>query len=271
MSEPALRTRAGIRGRQIAALGVAVVLAVVMLGLGVWQMSVYVTQGRNTLIERSHRPPVSLNRQLDSGLPIGDLYGLPVRLDGHYLAQPPVLVGSSPPYRVVSAFVDHSRIVPVVRGSVASLDATIPPAPAGTVSLVGILMPSESTSTGSAPSGAPSGWLNGVRIERLAQGWPTGVTAGFVTLDAATARAEQLQPASVTFPNDASGHAQNFGYAIQWWVFAIFAMVMGIALARSFGRGSDDSDPADAGGPRESAAGEDPSANDAGGPAASTG
>ncbi|MDA8437945.1 MAG: SURF1 family protein [Propionibacterium sp.] len=260
MSEPTLRSRAGIRGRQIAALTVAGMLAVVMLGLGVWQMSVYVTQGRNSLIERSNRAPVALNQQLDSGLPIGDLYGLPVRLDGHYLAQPPVLVGSSPPYRVVSAFVDHSRIVPVVRGSVPSLDTAVPPAPGGSVSLVGIMMPSESTSTGSAPPGAPSGWLNGVRIERLAQGWPTGVTAGFVTLDAASARVEGLEPAIVTFPNDASGNAQNLGYAIQWWVFAIFAMVMGIALARSFGRRSDDADLSDAGTRPEAVSGEDAAA-----------
>ena len=245
MSDPTLRVRAGVRGRQVAALAVASVLAVVMLGLGVWQMSVYVTQGRNTLIDRSHRAPVSLAHQLDSGMPIGDLYGLPVTLEGHFLAESPVLVGTTPPYRVVSAFDDHARIVPVVRGTVSSLDATVPPVPSGTVSLVGIIMPSESTSTGSAPSGAPSGWLNGVRIERLAQGWPTGVTAGFVTLDAAGARSEGLQPASVTFPHDASGNAQNLGYAIQWWVFAIFAMVMGIALARSFARRAEGEDPAD--------------------------
>ncbi len=243
MSEPTRGSRAAVRGRQAAALGVAGVLAVVMLGLGVWQMAVYVNQGRNGLIERSRRAPVSLARQLDSGVPIGNLYGLPVRLEGHYLTGTSVLVGTRSPYRVVTAFDDHSRIVPVVRGTVASLDVTIPTAPTGTVTRVGILLPSESGATGAAPSGAPSGWLNGVRIERLAQAWPPGVTAGFVTLDAAGSAAEGLRPARVTFPSDASGHAQNLGYAIQWWVFAIFAMVMGIALARSFGRRRPDDEP----------------------------
>lgn len=236
MSEATLRARAGVRGRQAAALIVAGLLAIVMLGLGVWQMSVYVTQGRNGLVERSRRPPVALAQQLDAGLPLGDLYGLPVSLRGHYLADPSVVVGTTPPYRVVSALSDGGRIVPVVRGTVGSLDAAIPAPPTGTVSLTGILMPSQSSATGSAPSGAPSGWLNGVRVERLAQAWPTGVIAGFVTLDSAGARADGLSPAAVTFPSDASGHAQNLGYAIQWWVFAIFAMVMGVALARSFGR-----------------------------------
>lgn len=229
---------ASVRLHQVLTLGVATVLAAVMLVLGVWQMSVYRNQGRNSLITRSERPPVSLTARLDAGTPIGDLYGLPVTLEGHYLDQPSVLVGSTPPYRVVSAFADHSRIVPVVRGTVPRLTSAVPAPPTGTTSQVGILMPSETDATGVAPSGAPRGWLNGVRIERLAQSWPAGVTAGFVTLDAAGAARNGLQPAGVTFPTDASGHAQNLGYAIQWWVFAIFAMVMGIVVARSMGRRS---------------------------------
>lgn len=237
MSAPAAGgRRTAVRLRQALALAVAGLLALVMLVLGVWQMSVYRTQGRDSLIARSQRPPVPLAARLDAGTPIGDLYGLPVTLQGHYLDRPSVIVGSTPPYRVVSAFDDHSRIVPVVRGTVSSPAVEPPPPPSGALTQVGILMPSETGATGTAPSGAPSGWLNGVRIERLAQDWPAGVTAGFVTLDRADAARNGLAPAGVTFPSDASGHAQNLGYAVQWWVFAIFAVVMGIVIARSLGR-----------------------------------
>ena len=237
MSSTSAASRPGsVRLRQAVALTVASVLALVMLVLGVWQMSVYRNQGRDSLITRSQRPPVSLAQSLDGGMPIGDLYGLPVTLQGHYLSLPSVVVGTTPPYRVVSAFDDHSRIVPVVRGTVDSLSATVPAPPAGSVTQSGILLPSETDATGGAPAGAPTGWLNGVRIERLAQGWPAGVTAGFVTLDAGGAAQNGLEVAGVTFPSDASGHAQNLGYAIQWWVFAIFAVVMGVVIARSLGR-----------------------------------
>lgn len=217
------------------ALGCGLV-ALVMLGLGVWQMSVYRNQGQESLIARSQQPPVSMSQQLASGVALGSMYGLQVTLHGHYLQQPAVLVGSTPPYRVVSAFSDGSRVVPVVRGTVANLDSMIPTVPRGTISQTGILLPSETQATGTAPSGVDSQWLPGVQIERLAQQWPLGVVSGFVTLNQSDAAAQQLGAATVTFPTDASGHAQNLGYAMQWWIFAIFAVVMGVVFVRTVGR-----------------------------------
>ena len=236
MSRTGHRRPASVRLRQGVALGVASVLALVMLVLGVWQMSVYRNQGRDALIARSQQPPVPLSQRLDSGTPIGALYGLQVRLRGHYLDLPPVVVGDAPPYRVVSAFQDDSRIVPVVRGTVPAPGADVPAPPSGEVSVAGVLMPSETGPGARAASDEPTGALSGVRIERLAQDWPVGVTAGFVTLNPADAARDGLRPATVTFPQDTSGHAQNLGYAIQWWVFAIFAMIMGVVVARSLGR-----------------------------------
>ncbi len=225
-----------VLGRQLVVGAVTLVLVVVMLCLGVWQMSVYRHQGRLHLEERSRQAPVPLSTYLSRGNSIGSLYGLPVTMTGHYAQDAAVLVGTAAPFRVVSPFVVDGHVVAVVRGTVTSVTAPLPSTPSGTVTRTGILMPSESTVTGQVPTGAPSGALPGVQVERLTQRWPTGVVAGFVTLQ--TPDAEGLAAAQVTFPDDASGKAQNLGYAMQWWVFAFFAAAMGVVVIRSIGRRS---------------------------------
>lgn len=236
--DPAGSRRRGVRFKQVLVAAATVVVMLVMLGLGIWQMSVYLHQGRQHLIERSHQAPVPITTSLEGNTPLGDLYGLQVTMSGHYLPHSSALIGAQPPYRVVDAFAVGSRVVPVVRGTVGSLTASIPDTPQGTLAQTGILMPSESSDGSTPPSGAPSSMLTSMNVERLAQSWPEGVIAGFVTLNSDQATAQHLAPATVTFPDDASGKAQNLGYAIQWWVFAVFAGAMGIVFIRSLGRRS---------------------------------
>lgn len=230
------RAGAGVRMRQTLVLALAAVLAVVMLVLGIWQMSVYRTQGTRVLQQRADRAPVSLDAQLAQGQQVGSLYGLQVRLHGSYLAQQPVLVGTAPPYRVVSPFRDGQRIIGVVRGTVPSATASIPPAPSGTIDQTGILLPSEGA--GGSASTTGTAIQPTMNLERFAQAWPSGVLAGFVTLSASDSRAQKLGVQTVHMPDNATGRAQNLGYAMQWWVFAIFAIGAGVAVARSMGRRS---------------------------------
>ena len=68
----------------------------------------------------------------------------------------------------------------------------------------------------------------------LAQQWPQQLIPGFVTLGAQDAAAQGLTQASVKLPGG-EGSAQNGGYALQWWVFAAFALGMSIKLAHSLG------------------------------------
>jgi len=62
------------------------------------------------------------------------------------------------------------------------------------------------------------------------------------TLDAATATAQGLAPATVTLPSG-EGSWRNSGYALQWWVFALFALGMSIRFAQTMGRRSRGSSP----------------------------
>lgn len=222
--------------RQTLVLVVAAVLAAAMLVLGIWQMVVYRSQGKESLEARAAIAPVSLDTELDAGAAPGSLYGRQVTLRGSYLTQPPVLVGIAPPYRVVSALRDQNRVVAVVRGTVPSLTSRVPAAPTGVVEQSGVLLPSEGSSTDPLPTGAPASMLASVNLERLAQTWPEGVLPGFVTLSASAAKAQGLDAATVTLPDDASGRAQNLGYAMQWWVFAVFTVAMGLVISRSIGR-----------------------------------
>lgn len=222
------------RTRQILVLALATLLAIAMLVLGIWQMSVYRTQGTRVLQERANRPPVSMDAQLAAGVPVGDLYGLQVTLHGSYLATKPVLVGTVAPYRVVMPFRDGTRIVGVSRGTVPSLTAAVPPPPTGVIDQTGIMLPSENKGTAATDTGTTP--MPVVNLERLTQTWPSPVLPGYVTLSASESSTQHLGPQTVKMPDNANGRAQNLGYAMQWWVFAIFAIVAGIAVARTMGR-----------------------------------
>jgi cytochrome oxidase assembly protein ShyY1 len=164
-----------------------------------------------------------------AGAAVADGYGRPVTLTGRYLEDTQVLVpltGQPGSYRVVSALrLPNGDVVPVVRGVVTSLPAPGPPP--GDEAESGLLLPSEE-----APAGdLPAGQLSSVRIPTLAQQWPGPLVSGFVTLSAADADAQGLVPAPVELPQ-ASGRLRNGAYALQWWVFAAFALGLAIRMAR---------------------------------------
>jgi surfeit locus 1 family protein len=118
-------------------------------------------------------------------------------------------------------------VVPVVRGMVPTLEAA-PPPPTGTVSEVGVLLPSEDD----APSGSSSELsIDAVRLPVLAQQWSGQLVGGFVTLSTADAVAQGLTPATLALP-EAKGRLRNGAYAFQWWLFAAFALAMAIRMAR---------------------------------------
>ena len=52
---------------------------------------------------------------------------------------------------------------------------------------------------------------------------------------AESARSQQLAAAEVALP-DARGRLRNAAYALQWWCFAAFTVVMAVRIARDIGR-----------------------------------
>jgi surfeit locus 1 family protein len=218
-----------LRLRQALTILVGLVLAGVMVLLGLWQLDVYQAQGQAQASRRASQPPVELSAVAQAGAAIADGYGRAVTMTGTYLPDVQVLVplAAQPgSYRVVSALrLADGDVVPVVRGVVAGEAAPTPPR--GNEAENGLLLPSEE-----APAGdLPAGQLSSVRIPTLAQQWPGPLVSGFVTLTAADATAQGLAPAPVELPQ-ASGRLRNGAYALQWWVFAAFAVALAIRMAR---------------------------------------
>lgn len=215
------------RLRQAGAILIGLFLATVMVLLGIWQLDVYQSQGAAVSAQRAAQPPVALTTVAPAGAAVTDGYGRSVALGGTFdgsLQQLLPVPGRADRYRVLTALRQaDGSVVAVVRGLVAGDSA--PPPPPGVQQLTGVLLPSEETGRGSA----------GVVLPVLAQTWPGPLVSGFVTLSPAAASAQQLEPAPVALPQ-ASGRLRNGAYAVQWWLFAGFTVVMALRIARDIGR-----------------------------------
>lgn len=218
--------------KQTGVLSLGVLIAAAMVVLGVWQLDVYRAQGEAAAQRRADLPPVALSAVAPVGGVVRDGYGRAVTFSGRYEPGLQLLVPSPGGFRVLTGLrLDDGSVVAVVRGLV-----PVPHAPApGTerVTRSGVLLPSEEA----APPGTttPPGQTPAVRLPTLAQSWPGPLANGFVTLDPASADAEGLKPVPVDLP-EAKGRLRNGAYALQWWVFAAFAVGMSIRIARDVGR-----------------------------------
>lgn len=221
--------------KQIGVVLVGLVLAGVMVTLGVWQLNVYNAQGREQAQQRAAMPPIPLGSVARPGQEVGDGYGRTVRFTGRYdpSLQTFIAIADRPgQFRVLTALrLPDGGALPVVRGVVTGRRA--PAAPSGEVTQTGVLLPSEGTDRQAAPQAAPST----VALASLAQSWAVPLVNGYVTLDAGEARRQGLAPASVALPSS-HGRLRNGFYALQWWVFAGFAVLMGVRMARDLGRAS---------------------------------
>lgn len=231
-------SRASLLAKRIGVVFVGLLLAAVMVALGLWQLGVYTAQGRQQAQQRASAAPVPLQSVARPGQEVGDAYGRQVRFAGTYdpRLQTLVALGSGNRYRVLTGLrLPGGGILPVVRGMVSGRQAPKPPA--GRVTGTGILMPSEgSDSRDRRPGGRPTA----VVLPALAQKWNGSLINGFATLNPAESRAQSLQPVIVQLPS-ANGRLRNGFYALQWWVFAGFAIWMGVRMAQDMGRNPDGS------------------------------
>lgn len=225
------------RLKQAGVLLVALVIATGMVRLGWWQLSVYRDQANGYALERAAEPARPLLEVAPAGELPYDGYGRTVTFAGRWSDQPQYLVPvpeRAGHYRVLTALVQvDGSTVPVVRGEAAlpGPDPRPPAPPAGEQQLTGLLLASEPTVDGATP--AP-GQLASVRLPELAQDWPPPLVNGVVTLDEAGARASELAQAQVVLPSG-EGQLRNGGYALQWWIFAGFGLLLAGFIARDIG------------------------------------
>jgi cytochrome oxidase assembly protein ShyY1 len=123
-------------------------------------------------------------------------------------------------------------VVAVLRGWVADVDEAADAPPTGEVRVDGVLQPGE-TFYRSAPV-RPDGLLLTISDEALREVWGGDLRSGVVVLES-----ERPRPAAAPVPvpptvrsADVSFPLQNFFYAIQWWVFAAFAVFVWVRWLR---------------------------------------
>lgn len=220
-----------VHTKQALAVTAGLVVAVVMVMLGLWQMSSYEESTRDVSAERAAEPAVALADNVAADGVVADIYGHRVTASGKYLPQDQVLVGTGDPLRVATVFLmDDGRHVTVVRGAV-SPGSEVPPAPEGEQSIEGVfLAPDKPYTGGQTDAEHPT-----LRIQELAQDWPAPLIAGYITLPEDASAAQGLTKASLELP-EAEGSPTHRGYALQWWVFAAGAIAFGLYAARGFAK-----------------------------------
>jgi surfeit locus 1 family protein len=253
--------RNALRPRWLALLALVLLVCVAFSWMGSWQLGVARDKGAEQArreVVRSPRVPVEQVLQPQQGFPVvAD--GRRVDVRGRYDPGRHVLVsgrlqhGVSGWWVVTAVRTSAGAWLPVVRGWVASpADATASASrvPTGPVRLEGVLQPddppaeatgsdagsdaasaaaSDGAPDGGTPAGAAPRRLAALDAAELVNLWGPPIYNGFLVLTAeqATGTAPpgpQRVPPPTLRP---SGLAwRNVAYAVQWWVFAAFALVL---------------------------------------------
>ena len=235
--------KTALQPRWLALLALVVVVCAVFGFMGSWQLGVARDRGAEAA-QRAARaqPPVPVGQVLEpqQGFP-ATADGRRVLVNGSYDASRQVLVAERlqrgrPGWWVVTALrTDAGGWLPVVRGWVASPDDATAHAsgvPGGPVSLTGVLQPDDPPAD--RATDLPDGQLAEVDAADLVNRWGTPIYNGYLVLTTEQAVATAAQPERVPAPTVvAQGIAwRNVAYALQWWVFAAFVVVLWWKMVR---------------------------------------
>ena len=224
----------------------AVVLVVVTACtvLGLWQLGVARDEGhKQAVASASQLQPAPLQQvtQAHSAFE-AEFSNRPVTVTGTYDDARTILVvdrrlGDRAGSWVVTPLVTDGGTVAVLRGFVEGLPSTPPAAPSGVVTVAGSLGPTESPRPGAA---LPAPQRRSVDLAALVNEWPgdlynvivlasgeteatSGDTSGAAPVAAiATPGLTRVPPPDVDTPLN----LRNAAYAVQWWVFGLFAVWM---------------------------------------------
>jgi cytochrome oxidase assembly protein ShyY1 len=212
--------------RWLAALAVLVlfVVAAVVAGRWQWQRTQDILAAERAAAAQAL--PIEQLVQVGAELPAAAM-GHPVTLAGAYdpalqSAIPSRTHHGAPGVWIVTGLrLETGSVVAVLRGSLPNADAPGAVPPAGPVVVTGVVQPDESFYADSAA-------LTSIVNDRLAKAWGTTLLPGFVTLQSQDPQASPapspVQPTMTT--DNVAFPLQNFFYAFQWWIFAVFAIAL---------------------------------------------
>ncbi|WP_170219360.1 SURF1 family protein [Nocardioides litoris] len=220
-----MRTR--LTSRLLAAHVLALVLVTAAALLGWWQLQVWRAERQAAAVDLTQADPVPLTDLMgpDDGFP-GESVGQPVTLSGTWLDQGTVLVEGRPRagerglWVVTPLEVEPGSAVPVVTGWVPDR-ADAPAPPQGRAEVAGWLQPPDGQ-TGAVDDDPTDDVLPQLRIADLVQRVDDDLYSAYVIsrdgIDGLPAAELAELPGVTTFTG-----AQNFLYAVEWWVFGGFA------------------------------------------------
>lgn len=242
--------------RWLGAFGLALVLAAGCVFLGDWQWDRHEQRlARNALVTGNYdRPPQALDAVLGGDatrLPPGTEW-TPVRLTGRYLSDATVLLRNRPldgrpGYHALVPFETGDGVVlwldrgwlPI--GATGSAPDDVPAPPPGEVTVTARLRPSEPESRRSAPAGQAHTITPDALAGTLAGALPAGGGATVVTGAYGVLGAEQPAPADapLLLPEPEIDEGPHLSYALQWFVFALGALVgFGVLIRRTAADGA---------------------------------
>ncbi|MGY5764014.1 SURF1 family protein [Brachybacterium sp. DNPG3] len=234
--------RVALRPRYLGLLALMIAATLVCGLLASWQWD---RAHRSMLSEAaksalSQEDATELTDVLETGGAVtNDLDGLTVTVTGSFAADEQVLVadrsidGRDAVIVVTALHVtleDGTEVrLPVARGWIAREDVTgadggidrslVPAAPAGEVTVVGLLEASEAASAGIEDGLAPE-----IATPQLVNVWGSPMYSGYV---GQTSAAEGLQPMPAAESSFSRGlNLQNLGYAAQWILFGVFFLYL---------------------------------------------
>ena len=201
------------------ALTILLVVAIVAFGaLSVWQW-------QRAQRDREEAAPVPASDVFTSGQPLGtSSYGTPVTASGTYDAAHQLLVKHGASWWVVTPLRTDGEALPVARGVVSSPDdPVVHDVTSGTVTVTGFAEPFDGDPGTS--SSLPTGQAD--RLTSAALSLPYDAAGGWIALTAQQpAPAVAFTPVTPPFgpSTGAPLRLQNLSYALQWLIFAGFAL-----------------------------------------------
>ncbi len=238
--------RTALKPRWLALLAVVIAIIVGFTMLGLWQMNVARSSDeQDAATVALATPPVELTQvarphTLLDASSSGRMVNASGRYDStkQFLVGPRQLDGRQGWWVVTPLVVDSTgALLPVLRGLVTD-PAVVPPAPTGVVTVTGMLAPGESPPDRTVET--PSGRMTKLNLAALVNSWTEDLYSGFV-FATAESPAPNLGPMlRVPPPHFGSGGIgwRNLAYALQWWLFAAFAVFMWWRMVRDDYRSS---------------------------------
>jgi cytochrome oxidase assembly protein ShyY1 len=209
-----------------------VVAVVVCIVMGLWQAGVYDSRQEHERADQQSVPRVALSGLWSADEPFSAVLNQrPVTVEGRFApaadqiwVTDKTLDDRSGAWLLAPLLIDGGdEALLVVRGWAPETGA-FPEVPAGPVTIDAVLQQGESTGSSFDPVDRTIGT---VRVPALINELPYDLYSGFaISTDEATAGGLELVPPPL--PGDVSWTVglKNLAYALQWWVFGLFAAFM---------------------------------------------